>query len=106
MIRIKSLANLVLVLFTFVFATSYAQAAPLLISISNPPPSVTATAVGDTQFWPNAGTLGVGGTPISLRATLQSISAGDSIRFFTSGDNPVVRANTGTSLAAPHVGGA
>lgn len=65
-----------------------------LISITNPPAAVTASAVGNTQFWPNAGT--VNGTPISLRATLTSISAGDTILFFTSGDNPVVRANTGT----------
>lgn len=71
-----------------------ASAQTMLISITNPPATVNATAVGDTQFWPNAGT--VGGVPISLRATLTSISAGDSVRFFTSGDNPVVRANTGT----------
>jgi len=99
MIRIrKNIAALVLLLVSMQ-ATLNAIAAPLLISISNPPAAINATAVGDTQFWPNAGTLGVGGTPISLRATVQSISAGDSIRLFTSGDNPVVRANTGTLTA-------
>ncbi len=65
-----------------------------LISISNAPPTVTTGVAGTSQFWPNAGS--VNGTPISLRATLTSISAGDTVSFFTSGDNPVVRANTGT----------
>ncbi len=100
MIRIKKIITIALAfLLSSTLALESVYAAPLLISITNPPPTVTATAVGDTQFWPNAGTLGVGGTPISLRATLQSISAGDSIRLFTSGDNPVVRADTGTLAA-------
>ncbi len=88
-------AGFVLVLALMLMVLSGVSAAQtMLISITNPPATVNATAVGDTQFWPNAGT--VGGVPISLRATLTSISAGDSVRFFTSGDNPVVRANTGT----------
>ena len=71
--------------------------AQTLISISNPPTSVNATAVGDSQFWPSAGT--VNGVPISLQATVTSIGAGDSLSLFTSGDNPVVRSNTSTFSA-------
>ena len=71
--------------------------AQTLISISNPPPTVTTSTAGTSQFWPNAGT--VNGTPISLMATVTSISAGDSINLFTSGDNPVVRAATGSFSA-------
>ena len=89
----RCLAHTFIALGAMVFANT-AVAQTMLISITNPPPSVTATIVGTTQFWPNAGS--VGGVPISLRATLTSISAGDSVSFFTSGDNPVVRANTGT----------
>ena len=86
------------------FAPVVTFAAPLLISISNPPATVLANTVGDTQFWPTAGfldnnsngTFDAGDVQISLRATLTSISAGDTVSFFTSGDDPVVRANTGT----------
>jgi len=69
--------------------------AQTLISISNPPAAINATTVGTTQFWPNAGT--VNGTPVSLRATVDAITG--SVRLFTSGDNPVVRTNTGGSMA-------
>jgi len=88
------LKALLLFLFFISGFNCFVVAAPIAISISNPPAAVNASNVGDTQFWPNAGS--VGGTPISLRATLTSISAGDTVRLFTSGDNPVVRANTGT----------
>jgi len=84
--------------------TSYA--APFLISVTNPPAAVNVGA-GGTQFWPNAGFLDndssgnftAGDVLISLRATVITISAGDTVRLFTSGDNPVVRANTGTLAA-------
>jgi len=93
----KSARLLALVIFTASIFWSALSHAQTLISISNPPAAVNATAVGDTQFWPQAGT--VNGVPISLRATVTSLSAGDTIRLFTSGDNPVVRANTGTLAA-------
>jgi len=80
----------------FSIAGSYASS-PFLISISNPPATATLNTAGQSQTWPNAGILNDGtNTPISLRATIVSISAGDSINLFTSGDNPVVRAATGT----------
>lgn len=83
------------------------HAAPFLISISNPPPTVNIGAAGGSQFWPNAGfldndnngTFSTGDVLISLRATVVSISAGDQVRLFTSGDNPVVRTNTGSFSA-------
>ena len=74
---------------------SVSASAQTLISISNPPTSVNATTAGATQFWPNAGT--VNGTPVSLRATVLSVTG--SVSLFTSGDNPVVRTNTGGSMA-------
>jgi len=81
--------------------THSASAQQFLISISNPPTQVDATAAGDSQFWVNAGVLQQPGPdiPISLRATVLSISAGDSVRLFTRGDDPAVRANTGTLSA-------
>lgn len=77
-----------------IFLTLEASA-QTLISITNPPASVTTTTAGATQFWPNAGT--VNGTPVSLRATVDSITG--SIALFTSGDNPVVRTNIAGSMA-------
>ncbi len=71
--------------------------AQTLISISNPPSRVDISTVGGTQFWPSAGT--VNGVPISLQATVTSLGAGDAVRLFTSGDNPVVRSNTSTFSA-------
>lgn len=85
---------------TLLLLTLPSLAAPFRISVSNPSPSVTMTTAGQTAFFQNAGVLDDGSnTPISLRATLVSISAGDSITVFRSGDNPVVRANTGTLAA-------
>lgn len=83
-----------LLLFTSLLFSSSASA-QTLISISNPPAAINTTTAGATQFWLNAGT--VDGTPVSLRATVDSISG--SIRLFTSGDNPVVRTNTGGTMA-------
>jgi len=74
---------------------AFSVSAQTLISISNPPAAINTTTAGTTQFWPNAGT--VNGTPVSLRATVTAITG--SIRLFTSGDNPVVRTNTGGSMA-------
>lgn len=83
----------ILLLLAFVAWPMQVQA-QTLISISNPPGTATITAAGGGQFWPSAGT--VNGTPISLRATVTSLGAGDSVSLFTSGDNPVVRSNTST----------
>ena len=96
MIPISNAKSCVCLWLFLLFASLWASQtqAQTLISISNPPTTVNATAVGDSQFWPSAGT--VNGTPVSLRATVTSLSAGDSLSLFTSGDNPVVRANTGT----------
>ncbi|HHD78406.1 MAG TPA: DUF11 domain-containing protein, partial [Epsilonproteobacteria bacterium] len=82
-------------LFIFISFT-VAFSAPFLISVSGGG-TTTGTTVGLTKTWNNAGT--VGGVPISLRATVTSLSAGDSISLFRSGDNPVVRANTSTFSA-------
>ncbi len=90
--RSRSYATGVLLLLTMF---SMGASAQTLISISNPPAAVNATAPGTTQFWLEAGT--VNGTPVSLRATVQSITG--SVRLFTSGDNPVVRTNVGGSMA-------
>lgn len=68
--------------------------AQTLISITNPPATLTTTTAGVSQFWPNAGT--VNGTPVSLRATVDSVVG--SISLFTSGDNPVVRTNVAGSM--------
>ncbi len=94
LMRVIGFKQTVFLFFALLFISSTGANAQTLISISNPPAAVNVNAVGGSQFWPNAGT--VNGTPISLRATVTSISAGDSVRLFTSGDNPVVRANTGT----------
>jgi len=91
-VRKKIAASVLLLVSMFLSLNVSAQT---LISISNPPAAVNTTTAGATQFWPNAGT--VNGTPVSLRATVDSING--SIRLFTSGDNPVVRTNTGGSMA-------
>ncbi len=94
---IKKCALFLCVAIAFSSQISYAQTQDLIISISNPAPNLNLTAAGDTIDFPNAGIIDDGSnTPISLRATLEFISAGDNISIFRSGDNPVVRANTGT----------
>ncbi len=90
------LSYLKYVLLIVLLSSSPVLAAPFLISVSNAGVA-TGTTAGVTQTWNNAGT--VGGVPISLRATVTSISAGDSISIGSIGDNPAVQANTSTFSA-------
>jgi len=80
--------------------TATAQTSPFLISVDGTAPNTRLTAAGQSVFFPNAGVLADGtNTPISLRATLVSISPGDTINIRRVGDNPTVVANTSTLQA-------
>jgi len=77
--------------------TATAQTSPFLISVDGTAPNIRLTAAGQSVFFPNAGILDDGSnTPISLRATLVSISPGDTINIRRVSDNPTVVANTST----------
>ena len=73
---------------------SFAQS--FQISVDGTAPNIRLDAAGESAFFLNAGVLDDGSnTPISLRATLVSISAGHSVTLRRVGDNPTVVSNNG-----------